>query len=322
MLFSKSFLFVLAGIFNLIAASEAFMDLRNLVANDKEKQLGNYKLKILGQSGKIRLSYSNNTENFRESSSIDIDFDSLIERNQRGEEVGKSGKQKHSFNNFAQLDFQITDFIETKFQNLSVFQTYLVVEKFLESSKFTAFVYIFNETGSIDTGAGNIVSVNKGTLKFSVLINNWSFCLNNTFIADANCVRGQNIEVGSFIDFTINIKGKDSAKLSDSKKNKFSFGDASVILPNYIKLDNNDSQMPDGYPASVSTNSTNSFIFRFPKFNSSVYYDPIVEITQESPTSNTFLIVLLVILGLIVVGFGAYCLFFRKRNDENRSALI
>ena len=221
MLFSKSFLFVLAGIFNLIAASEAFMDLRNLVGNDKEKQLGNYKLKILGQSGKIRLSYSNNTENFRESSSIDIDFDSLIERNQSGQEVGKSGKQKHSFNNFAQLDFQITDFIETKFQNLSVFQTSLVVEKFLESSKFTAFVYIFNETGSIDTGAGNIVSVNKGTLKFSVLINNWSFCLNNTFVADANCVQGQNVEVGSFIDFTINIKGKDSAKLSDSKKINF-----------------------------------------------------------------------------------------------------
>ena len=87
-------------------------------------------------------------------------------------------------------------------------------------------------------------------------------------------------------------------------------------------MDNNDSQMPGGYPAYNSTNFTNSFIFRFPKFNSSVFYDPIVEITQESPKSNTFLIVLLVILGLIVVGFGAYCLFFRKRNDENRSALI
>lgn len=321
MLLSKTFLIIIAGFFNLIVASEAFMNLRYLQGNDKEKVIGNYKLKILGHSGKIRLSYINDTVNSTESSSIDIDFDSLKERNQNGEEVGKSGKQKHSFNNFAQLDFQITDFIESKFQNLSVFQTSIVVDKFLESTKFTAFIYIFNDTGSIDTGAGNNVTVNKGTLKFSVLIENWSFCLNNT-VADANCLQGQTVEVGSFVDFTINIKGKETGKLSDSKTNKFSFGDANVVLPNYIKLDNNDTKMPDGYPSFTSTNTTNSFTFRFPKFNTSAYYDPVVEITQEPASSNTFLIVLLVILGLVVIVFGAYCLFFRKRPDESRANLI
>jgi hypothetical protein len=298
------------------------MDLRYLQGGDKEKQIGNYKLKVLGRSGKIRLSYSNNTENFPESSRIDIDFDSLIERNATGAEVGKTGKQKHSFNNFAQLDFQITDFVETKFQNLSVFQTSLVVDKFLESSKFTVFVYIFNESGSIDTGAKNNVTVNKGTLKFSVKIDNWSFCLNNT-VAEANCVTGQTVEVGSFVDFAITIKGKDSAKLADSKKNQFSFGDANVILPNNIQLDGNNTTMPEGYPAFVSTNTTNSFVFRFPKFTSSAYYDPIVEIVEPTTSgSKTFLIVLLVILALVVVGFGAYCLCFRKRPDESRANLI
>lgn len=321
MLFQKAFFLILAGILNLIVASESFMDLRYLQGNSKEKQTGNYKLKILGHSGKIRLSYSNNSGNFTESSSIDIDFDSLIERNAAGEEVGKTGKQKHSFNNFSQLDFVISEFAETKFQNLSVFQTSLVVDKFLESSKFTAYIYIFNETGTIDTGANNTVNVNKGTLKFSVKIENWSFCLNNT-VADANCVKGQNVEAGSFVDFVITIKGKESAKLADSKKNQFSFGDANVVLPNNIQLDGNDTRMPEGYPAFVSTNSTNSFIFRFPKFNASAYYDPVVEISQPASSSNTFLIVLLVILGLVIVGFGAYCFCFRKRPDESRANLI
>jgi len=320
--------FIFIGIFNAISSSflinqnnNNLLSLRYLEGNNKEKQIGNYKLKILGHSGKMRLSYTNSTENGTDTNSIEIDFDSLIERNNAGEEVGKSGKQKHSFNNFAQLDFQINDFVEKKFQNLSVFETSLVVKQFLENATFTAFVNIFNETGIIDTGANNSVRVNRGTMKFSVLIENWSFCSNNS-ITEANCVKGQDVEVGSYVDFTIKIKGKDSAKKTDSSQNKFSFGDSNVILANFIKIDNQDSKMPDGFPMFNSTENTNSFTFRFPKFNSSVYYDPVVEIVFEPEGSKFALIIILVILAFIVVGFGVYCLFFRKRPDESRANLI
>ncbi len=322
-----TFAMVFIGVFNFMNSSflneiNDFSHLRHLQGSEKKIQVGTYSLKVLGHSGKIRLSSkdNSNTTNATESS-IEITFDSLIERNSEGVEVGKSGKEKHSFNNFAQLDFQISDFIETKFQNLTVFKTSLVVEKFLGLTKFEAMVLIFNETGTINTGASNIVDVDKGTMKFSVVIQDWYFCSNETDTG-SNCATGQNVEIGSYVDFTIGIKGRNSAKITDSVENKFSFGDSQIILPNYIQLDDTDSEMPEGYPLFSSNGSSNSFTFRFPKFLSHAFYDPVVQIINPESSSRFGLIIILVISALVLVALGAYCFCFRKKPDESRAAFI
>ena len=44
--------------------------------------------------------------------------------------------------------------------------------------------------------------------------------------------------------------------------------------------------MSSGYPKMVSQGSKNSFVFRFEKFNGTVFYDPAVDVTSSSGTPN------------------------------------
>lgn len=75
--------------------------------------------------------------------------------------------------------------------------------------------------------------MSKGTLKFNIMIENWSFCGMN----GETCKQGPKTSVGEYIEFVIAIKGKKSGtKKGGGRKKRTNAqeydmgGDASVVL--------------------------------------------------------------------------------------------
>ena len=150
---------------------------------------------------------------------IGVDFTSLIERDINGSEIGKSSKVKHSFNNFAQLDFDIGNVTSSKYQNLSVFGLDFSAKNIVDANTtFICQILIFNDTGSIQIGENEIESVLPGTVKFSVVITNWPFCKDKSICIDSSCCQqGQTTEIGNFPDFSMQLSSKFQA--SKNKEN-------------------------------------------------------------------------------------------------------
>lgn len=73
-------------------------------------------------------------------------------------------------------------------------------------------IYIFIEVGNIIVG-GEIIKVEKGIVKFNIILDGWIFCIMSI------CNKGGLGEVGVFVDFIILIKGKGmlSCKIGNNK---------------------------------------------------------------------------------------------------------
>ena len=295
--------------------------IQQCIQQDVELKVKNVTLKIKGHSGKIVLSrvYSNP----KESDSLEIRFGSITEKDMNGTEVGKTGSVKHSFNNFAQLDFEVMPVVETTFQNLSVFQTSLNAKIVTNVTSFTGTFYIFKQNGTIDTGNNNFQDVKERNVKFSIEIKNWPFCKPSDQCTGPNCCINQNVnEIGSFIDFTLELSG--SKNPSNSSSYKYDLGNGQFILSQYCMLDNSWTKLPNNYPNYSHDNNTEYFTFRFPTFQKTLMYDPIVQIGIEDTSKSHLALIIGIIIGVIlaiaIVSVGIYC--YKKRNSQTTENLI
>jgi hypothetical protein len=295
---------------------------------DAEQTVDNVTLKILGHSGKMVINKTMITENSTETESITIRFGALKERNSNGEEVGKAGSIKHSFNNFAQLDFTISPLIEGTFQNLSVYQTKLTAKKIVvDDTVFSGYVYIFKQNGTIETGENEKYDVKPGNIKFSVELENWPFCQEEATCPGATCCKNGNLyEVGSLIDFSLEMSGSKKEPTSKDSKS-FDLGNSQFILSAYVKADEKWAKLSDGFPSYNRQGEADIFTLRFPKFEKKLNYDPIVamelaEEPVEPEKGSNFWKIVVIIVAVALVLVGAFLLYRYIRANGPKETLM
>ncbi len=106
--------------------------------------IGNYSMNILGKSGKININYNNENR-------LTFEFNKLAEVFANGTEIEKTAVN-HTVANFANLDFEISNFTAGQYQNLSCVSTNIKLRNFFRRTALDASLYIFNQSGLIKTG--------------------------------------------------------------------------------------------------------------------------------------------------------------------------
>jgi hypothetical protein len=286
-----------------------------LICQDANVRLNDISVEALGKSGKIRINKSIKRDNTTESNTITLDFSSLKELDVNGTEVGKSGETKHSFNNFAQMDFTISQ-SNVVYQNLTALAIDLTATNIqLNATRFSAKLFIFNQTGSISNN-GESASVEPGTIKLSIDIQNWNFCKQNALCPGINCCkRGNDEEVGNFLEFVMTVKGKESSKKKSEKI--YSLGGSELIVFQNVQVDGNWTTMPTGYPRE---NNKDEYTFRFPTFTQRLSYDPIIQ--YEKPASSSKIMIIVIVAIVLTVVIAAVLFVRRKTNTRNSETLI
>ena len=182
-----------------------------LSLGDEEVTSEGVSVKIQGQSGGMTIGRTANPD--LDNNAVKIKFDAIQEKSENGTIVGTSGNQKHSFNNFAKLPFTISNLEDTKYENLTAKRINFTANIASVSSNLNVQTYIFSESGNI-TVDGESTQVDKGTVKFNIVLDGWTFCEVGT------CRKGQTDEIGKYVDLTIYIKGKGtpSRKTGNNKR--------------------------------------------------------------------------------------------------------
>jgi hypothetical protein len=273
---------------------------------DIEVSINGVSVKALGQFGTLVLTKNITNGNTTTEESVTVNFASLKERDENGNEVGKAGKFLHSIENFAELQFAVSEFTEAIYQNLSVYKASLFASNVVvEETSFTGTFYVFTQEGEITTGTNETVKVVPGAVKFSIDVVNWPFCSNTDSTCDdqtdATCCLNENsIETGSFLDFELEIKGNRQAY--DIENNIYDLGNSKLVLSNYYIPDEDDyTLLPEGFPKYEVRESYDVFTFRFNKFEKSVSYDPEVEMVNGFESSSNLWLIIGAIVGVILL---------------------
>ncbi|XP_076088901.1 uncharacterized protein LOC143059307 [Mytilus galloprovincialis] len=247
-------------------------------------------VKVLGQSGKIMMSRSENIES--DENRVTVEMDEIKETDLSGNPVGAGGSPatKHSFNTFANQQFEYSEVGDGEFENISA-KTFNFSATIDNGAKLVVDVYIFTENGTYSLNGEN-TTVSEGTVKFNIFIENWKFCGDT----GVTCSKGSTTEIGKYVDFTIAIKGKGAApqkKTGGGKKttaDEYDLGSgSSVIISDKVQYDGNGDWVPTptGYPKLEQKGSKTLFVFRFDKFSKSVLYDPQVDLGKSPDTPET-----------------------------------
>lgn len=286
-----------------------------LICQDTTANLDDISVQALGKSGKIRIIKTLTSNNKTETNEVTFDFSSLREVDINGTAVGTSGQEKHSFNNFAQLDFKTSAVNNIIYQNLTALSFELTATNIqIPSTTFTGRIFIFNQTGVIKNN-NETANVEPGTVKINVEIKDWYFCLADGCAGTIPyncCKKGNEIEQGYSLQFALAVKGRDSA--SQKSKNLYSLGGSEMILFENVLADDAWNVMsPITY-----NDKTLEYTFSFPKFSKSLVYDPLIR--YEKPASSSSII----IIGIVVVVIIAVVVtaLIMKRKTQAKDSLI
>lgn len=192
--------------------------------------VGGVFVRVLGQSGKFVMGRTSNPS--EDPNALKVAFDAIRELDKDGAVIGKGGRVKHSFNTFASQSFMFSNITDDQYQNLSAKRLDFVANLTSVGATLTVQMYLFEEEGNI-TQDDEVSQVSKGTLKFNMVLENWSFCGMN----GETCKQGQKSSEGEYIEFVIAIKGKKSGTKKEGGRKKRTNaqeydmgGDASVVL--------------------------------------------------------------------------------------------
>eukprot|EP00930_Biecheleria_cincta_P049388 TRINITY_DN345_c0_g2_i2.p1 TRINITY_DN345_c0_g2~~TRINITY_DN345_c0_g2_i2.p1 ORF type:complete len:279 (+),score=55.60 TRINITY_DN345_c0_g2_i2:89-925(+) len=223
---------------------------------------------VQGQSGKFTV-YD---ERSGKASGIQVTMDALREVDAAGNAVGTSGSEKHSINTFAAQDFT---FAPTEDVMLGESDDVPALKKSFWSAISTIGVlkvdtYVLGKSGSLGP-PGETWAVKKGDLKWNIEFVGWNWC---------GCGKGGKDEKGAFIDVDISVKGLGDVETKGKSNKSLTLGGGLTLeLSNQVKSDGNWIAMPVGYPKMTMQGSSTTFTFRFPRFNTSSVYDPILSVS-------------------------------------------
>jgi len=232
------------------------------------------KIKILGQSGKMTITPPKGDP-------VMVTMDFLKELDASGNEVGKAGSKKHSINTFAAQDFTFTNKGLVTYESVSTNAVDFSTSISTDIGKLDVMTYIFRNNGTVgtDTERWKVIF---GDIKFNLFLSSWQWCGDQV-----NCGNGKNVETGAFIDVGIEIKSKSDPKKQTGKNESFALGDGiDLQLSNRVMIDGVWANMPAGYPLLEEKDGKSLFTFRFPKFTTNATYDPVMHLSEASPTSS------------------------------------
>ena len=120
-----------------------------------------------GQSGKITIGRADPPS--KDPNSVTVQMDELKEVDKDGNEVGKTGNPKHSFNSFASQDFTFGDLKSVTYEGLDAKS--FDFTSVINGGTLRIITYIFTEKGSFKNG-NETIEVNNGTFKFNIEVRN------------------------------------------------------------------------------------------------------------------------------------------------------
>lgn len=219
-------------------------------------------LDIQGQSG----AFTVYDKSKGKGSGVMIKMDALREVDASGNSVGASGNTKHSINSFATQDFTIGSPENVTLGDTSA-NKIAFSSPVKDVGQISVDTYVMSTSGTIGTPTENW-TVAPGDLKWNINLSSWTWC---------GCKKGKSDEVGAFIDLEVTVKGKQDAKTSGAANKTLDLGDGlSLQLSDQVQVDGKWVGMPAGYPHVSIQGSSTTLTFRFPKFNESALYDPVI----------------------------------------------
>ena len=243
---------------------------------------------IRDRSGKMTLSNGPNE--------ITVAMDYIQELDAAGAVVGNKGPNegKHSRSTFANTEFTFEGgYVSNEYivpSHAVDFKTVLV-----GGSQLTVTTHIFEHDGVITPTANESWTVGGGTVKFSIFVESWPFCSGesgqgNGATAQQTACAG---DVGEFLEFGMEIKGSSDAALPAGRKrytlatNPATGANITLDLSDEVNINGVWVTMPEGYPKVVMRGAKQLYAFRFPRFNGSALYDPVVNGMEVPPPPSS-----------------------------------
>ena len=110
-----------------------------------------------------------------------------------------------------------------------------------------------------------------GDFKWNIELSNWSFCG-----VDVECKQGQTQQVGAGVEVTMEMKGSGDAIESSNGRKVDLGGGVEVFVSKMLYCDDQWIPMESGYPLFRVQGSKQLWTMRFPIFNSTCTYDPLL----------------------------------------------
>ena len=227
-------------------------------------------IQVLGQSGKATIT--------RNGKDITMQVDYLSEVDASGNEVGKV--DKHSVNSFATQSFTISPLRDVVYQNVSA-KEFTFETPIYDIGKLQLDTLLLGNDGSVGTET-EIWNVRPGDLKWNIHLSEWTFC--------NPCADG----IAEFVDVGIEIKGQKETKSNTT----VDLGSATLQLSNRVTVDGVERDMPNDYPKVVTKGSKQLYVFRFPTFETSATYDPLLQMSTGSILFPSTLLLMLLLPGI------------------------
>ena len=217
---------------------------------------------------------------------VTVMMDYIHELDASGNIIGTSGPNhgKHSRETFASVDFDIFDAVQSNEFDVTSYAVDFFTE-LMESAKLNVTIHVFNQDGTIHPTANETFAVNAGTIKFSIAIDSWPFCQGES--DSSSMGKACASDYGEFLELGVEIKGRDSGDAEQATSTKYTLDPVSGRDPielefsTEVMIDGEWFQMPEGYPKVEVQGGKQLFIFRFPRFESSAMYDPLIKFPEE-----------------------------------------
>jgi hypothetical protein len=106
-------------------------------------------------------------------------------------------------------------------------------------------------------------TVGAGDIKWNVELSGWNFS-----------------QTAAFIDFEIAIDGS-ATSYTELQENTYDVGGGQILLlTSVVEVDGTAKNMPEGFPRLVERDGQQVFVCRFPRFHTSLVYDPLISTTE------------------------------------------
>ena len=167
-----------------------------------------------------------------------VNFDYMKELDDKGNAVGTARSSKHAIDTFARETFTFaTSGLKSHYQSIPVKHTQFAATISGPGAKLTVDIYLFKGSGNVNTSKEETLEVKKGTIKFNIKLESWTFCG-----AGASCKKGQTNETGTQVEFGIEIKGhknpekKSKANGKGEKVKTFDLGGGDCTLSGMVSI--------------------------------------------------------------------------------------
>lgn len=228
--------------------------------------------KVLGRSGKIDLAPTIDIAN--DPNKIRFEMSGLRELDSSGNVLGQGGNSKHSFDSFATQDFTFGTVQDSSYGGLACVKVPFS-STLGAGSKIEIEIFLFKVMGTITVGPETF-SVTNRTMKFNVKLFDWKWC------GDAGIPCTNDDGVGSALELDLQVSSNQQASEKTAGSRIYDMGgDAVMRLSRKVEVDASWQDMPDDGPILTPAGSQKVKVtLKFPRFNSSLLYDPEVTYCQ------------------------------------------